>query len=146
MDSLNHLFSPDSTEFFAGLQWNIPLWRQADLANLTKARIGKKMAMDTVRMTRISVVERVNTALNELASSQAQLRQREIEINLRKLALEKATRQRELGLATEFDLLSKYKDLLTARLEWINAEAEVNMARTSLLAAQGALVPNQWEL
>ncbi len=138
-DSATHVFTPDSDELYMGVRMTFPLWKGAEQAALTQARIVRKQADDRLRMTRNLVVQRVNNAVSGVFSNDSLVRSAEKDLRLAQLALEKADVRHEHGLATEFEVLGKYDDLLQARLNAISAKTARRKAWTELLASQGMM-------
>lgn len=139
IDSVEHIFTPDSSAFAAVLRLTIPLGKRAEFAAARSARIAEKQASDNVRNTRNNVVQRVSTAVNILLSTQELIKQTQVDLDLARLAYDKAREQHDLGLVTKFELLTKFDDLRVSRLANNSAKINLRRVRAELMAAQGLL-------
>lgn len=139
-DSLANLVEPDTSSLFVGLRYVVPLGNVAARSALSRARIDERQAFDRSRLTRQRVVGQVNQALADLDGAEAVLRRSETELELALFAYERAVEARDRGFGSEFEVLSKFDDVLAARLNRTQARIETRKAQIRLLAAQGVLV------
>ncbi|MEI8394363.1 MAG: TolC family protein [Rhodospirillaceae bacterium] len=137
--ALSHLTTPDSSNLFVGVRYHLPIGMNASASALDRARIEERQAYDRTRQARRQVVDGIDRALGDLRSAQAVATRSEEDVRLSQCAWDRARDQRDLGLVAEFEVLNKYRDLITARLSAIAARVNVRKAQASLLAAQGSL-------
>jgi outer membrane protein TolC len=137
--SLAHLVRPDTSSFFVGIQYTLPIGMNATEAALDRARLQERQSYDTTRLTRQTVVNTVDQALGTARSAELVVRQSRDDLKLAQCAFDRAREQHDLGLVAEFEVLNKYQDLVAARLGLITAEINVRKAQINLLAAQGTL-------
>jgi len=137
--SLAHLIKPDTSNFYVGIQYHLPIGMNATEAALDRARIEERQSYDRTRQVRQQVVNAVDVALGNARSAQAVAHQSEEDLRLAQCAYDRARDQRDLGLVAEFEVLNKYQDLVTARLGLISARVAFRQAHVHLLAAQGTL-------
>lgn len=137
--ALTHLFKPDTNTFFVGVRYRLPFGNNQAEGALSRARLEEGQAWDRTRQTRQRVVNAVDQAVGETHSAKSVAEQSDQDLKLAEFAYDRAREQRELGLVPEFEVLNKYSDLATARLNRITARAELQRARVRLLAAQGIL-------
>ncbi len=137
--SLIHLYKPDTTNLFIGVQYHVPIGMNATEAALDQARIAEHQAYDTTRLARQTVVNTVDQALGAARSAKLVVDQSQTDLKLAHCAYDRAREQSKLGLVAEFEVLNKYQDLVTARLGLITAEVNLRKAQINLLVAQGTL-------
>ncbi len=137
--SLIHLYKPDTTNLFIGLQYHLPIGMNATGAALDRARVAEHQAYDNTRLARQTVVNAVDQALGAARSAELVVGQSRDDLKLALCAYDRAREQRELGFVAEFEVLNKYQDLVSARLGLITAEVNLHKAQVNLLAAQGTL-------
>ena len=138
-ESLAHLYKPDTSNLFVGLQYHLPIGMNATGAALDHARIVERQAYDSTRLARQTVVNSVDQALGVARSAELVVGQSRDDLKLAQCAYDRAREQRELGFVAEFEVLNKYQDLVSARLGLITAEVNLHKAQVNLLAAQGIL-------
>jgi len=137
--SLIHLVRPDTTNFFIGVQYHLPIGMNATGAALDRARIQERQAYDTTRLARQTVVNTVDQAVGTARSAELVVRQSQSDLKLAQCAFDRAREQHDLGLVAEFEVLNKYQDVVSARLGLITAGINLRKARIHLLASQGIL-------
>jgi len=137
--SMAHLVAPDTSNFFVGIKYHVPIGMNATGAALDRARITERQAFDRTRLVRQQVVNAVDQATGAARSAQSVVRQSEDDLKLAQCSYDRARDQRDLGLVAEFEVLNKYQDLVTARLGLITAQVNFRKAYVHLLAAQGTL-------
>ena len=137
--SLAHLAKPDTSNFFIGIQYHVPIGMNATEAAVERARISERQAYDQTRQARQTIVNTVDQALGTARSAQLVVSRSEDDVKLAQCAFDRARDQRELGLAAEFEVLNKYQDLVSARLGLVTAKVNLRKAAIHLLAAQGTL-------
>lgn len=137
--SLARLAKPDTTNFFIGVRYRLPLGMNQTEAALERARLEEKQAYDRTRLVRQQVVNAVDQSLGDMNSAEALVQQSEADLKLAEFAFDRAREQRDLGLVAEFEVLSKYTDLVNARLGLVSAQVELRKAHIRLLAARGTL-------
>jgi len=138
-DSFNHVFNPDSSNFFVGVSFRIPFGNLAARAALSQARIGRNIAMDQSQQTINAVTREINTVIANAYGTHARIQQTRASVDLAQLAYNKAELLKEQGLVTDFELLRKLSDLLTARSAYINTLIDYRKTRAQLLSAEGIL-------
>jgi outer membrane protein TolC len=138
-DSFANVFDPDTSEFFVGVSFRVPLGNRAVRSALSQARLGYSQAQDQVQQTENSVIQDVNSVIATGYSTQASILQFQAGLELAQFAYNKAGQFREQILVTEFEFLRKLNDLLTARSNLINTLIDHRKTRAQILAAQGIL-------
>lgn len=137
--SAANIVDPDTLNFNFGFRLSLPLYYRAQTAALTSARVSKRQAENALAATRQTVTRTVETALRDFDSALALIRQTRETLNLSATAYQRALRLAEDGLVSEFDVLSRYDDLLSARLGHVNALTAARITQARILAAQGLL-------
>ena len=138
-DSFANVFDPDTSAFFVGVSFRVPLGNRAVRSRLSQARLGYSQAQDQVQQTENSVIQDVNSVIATGYSTQASILQFQAGLELAQFAYDKAGQFREQILVTEFEFLRKLNDLLTARSNLINTLINHRKTRAQILAAQGIL-------
>jgi outer membrane protein len=138
-DSFANVFDPDTSAFFVGVSFRVPLGNRAVRSALSQARLGYSQAQDQVQQTENSVIQDVNSGVATGYSTRTRMVQTRIGLEQAQLAYDKAGQFREQTLITEFEFLRKLNDLLTARSNLINTLIDHRKTRAQILAAQGIL-------
>ncbi len=138
-DSFANIFDPDTSEFFVGVSFRVPLGNRVVRSRLSQARLGYSQAQDQIQQTENSVIQDVNSVIATGYSTQASILQFQAGLELAQFAYDKAGQFREQILVTEFEFLRKLNDLLTARSNLINTLIDHRKTRAQILAAQGVL-------
>jgi outer membrane protein TolC len=81
----------------------------------------------------------VDRALADMRGAEALMQVSTGDMELAGFAYERLVDERERGLATEFEVMNSYQDVLSARLNQASARVEIHKARIRLSAAQGTL-------
>jgi outer membrane protein TolC len=137
--ALLNLAKPDQTNIFVGVRYLYPLGNQAAEAALSRARIDERNAFDRAQQTRQRITNSVDCALADMRGAQALMQVSQGDMELAGFAYERLVDERERGLATEFEVMNSYQDVLSARLNQASARVEIHKARIRLSAAQGTL-------
>ena len=116
-----------------------PLGNQAAKAALSRARIEERNAFDRAQQTRAAHHNSVDRALADMRGAQALMQVSMGDMELAGFAYERLVDERERGLATQFEVMNSYQDVLSARLNQASARVEIHKARIRLSAAQGTL-------
>lgn len=135
--SLFNLNNPDNSDYFVGITYRLPFGKVAEKSALAQARIVKMQAQDRFSQTELGITEQVNTAMTNFLSAQSRSELAKTNLNLAELAYEKAERLHGLGLATEFELLSTFSDLLNAKTAYVNALVQYQQAYALLKTSEG---------
>ncbi|WP_192499458.1 TolC family protein [Skermanella pratensis] len=138
-DSFMNLTKPDKTNIFIGVRYLYPLGNQAARAAQSRARIDERNAFDRARQAKQKIVNSVDRALADIRGAEALMLVSRGDKELADFAYERIVDERERGLATEFEVVNRYQDVLTARLNEANARVEMHKAWIRLSAAQGTL-------
>jgi outer membrane protein TolC len=138
-ESFSNVFNPDNSNFFVGVNFRIPFGNLAAKSALSQARIGRNQAMDQSQQTINTVTQEINTVIADAYSTHARINQTRASLDLAQLAYNKAELLKEQGLVTDFELLRKLSDLLSARAAYIDTLVEYRKTRARLLKAQGVL-------
>ncbi|UEM23506.1 TolC family protein [Skermanella mucosa] len=138
-DALMNLSRPDKTNIFIGVRYLYPLGNQAARAALSRARIDERNAFDRARQTRQKIVNSVDRALADIRGAESLMLVSRGDMELAGFAYERIVDERERGLATEFEVVNRYQDVLAARLNEASARVEMHKAWIRLSAAQGTL-------
>jgi outer membrane protein TolC len=138
-NSFGNVFNPDNSDFFVGVSFRIPFGNLAARSALSQARIGRNQAMDQSQQTINGVIQEINTVITDAYGSHARIKQRRANLDLAQLAYNKADMLKEQGLVTDFELLRKLSDLLSARSDYIDTLIDYRKTSARLLRAQGVL-------
>jgi outer membrane protein TolC len=138
-NSFGNVFNPDNSDFFVGVSFRIPFGNLAARSALSQARIGRNQAMDQSQQTINGVIQEINTVITDAYGSHARIKQRRANLDLAQLAYNKADMLKEQGLVTDFELLRKLSDLLSARSDYIDTLIDYRKTSAQLLRAQGVL-------
>lgn len=136
-DSLLNLFNPDTDDYFIGVSYRLPFGKEAEKSALSQARIQNTEALDAHAQTELGITEEVNSALSGTLSARSQAELAGKNMDLAQLAYEKVERLKNLGLATQFELLRALNDVLSARLAYVAARVGYHQAYARLRTAQG---------
>jgi outer membrane protein TolC len=139
LSALWGLHKPDQTNIFVGVRYLYPLGNQAAKAAQSRARIDERNAFDRAQQTRQRIINSVDRALADMRGAQALMQVSTGDMELASFAYERLADERERGLATEFEVINSYQDVLSARLNQASARVEMHKARIRLSAAQGTL-------
>jgi outer membrane protein TolC len=121
------------------VSFRIPFGNLAARSALSQARIGRNLAMDQSQQTINAVTQEINTVITDAYGSHARIKQTRANLDLAQLAYNKADLLKEQGLVTDFELLRKLSDLLSARSAYIDTLIDYRKTRARLLRAQGVL-------
>ena len=138
-NSFGNVFNPDNSDFFVGVSFRIPFGNLAARSALSQARIGRNLAMDQSQQTINGVIQEINTVITDAYGSHARIKQTRANLDLAQLAYNKADLLKEQGLVTDFELLRKLSDLLSARSAYIDTLIDYRKTSARLLKAQGVL-------
>jgi outer membrane protein TolC len=139
VDTISHIHEPDRTDFFIGLRYTVPFLNDEVEAIARRRRIEKRQSQDQLSAVRNQVTQQVSTAVNDTLSFTEQVEQAKRDLELALFAYNKALELQERGLTTQFEILRRFDDVLSARLALIAAQARVRIANAQLLSAQGVL-------
>jgi outer membrane protein TolC len=142
--ALLNLRKPDQTNIFIGIRYLYPLGNQAARAALDRARIDERNAFDRARLARQKIVNSVDRALADLRGAEGVMLVSRGDTELARFSYERILDERERGLATEFEVVNRYQDILSARLNEASANVEMHKAWVRLSAAQGTLEEEIW--
>lgn len=135
--SLLNLVEPDSSDFFVGVNYRLPFGLQAEKAQLEQARLAANTTADNQAQTELGITRDVNNALAGFLSARAQKQLAQQNMELAELAYAKVERLKNLGLASQFELLRTLSDMLTARSTYIDATVGYHQAYVQLQASEG---------
>lgn len=135
--SLWQLLEPDSSNYFIGIFYRLPFGHKAERSALSQARAQSMQAQDQYGLLELGITEQVNSAVASVSSAALQSELARTNLELAQSAYERAERLQGLGLATQFELLRTFSDLLDARLAHIGASVAYQQALVNLQAAQG---------
>lgn len=135
--SLMNLVEPDASDFFVGVSYRLPFGLQAEKAQLQKARLAVNTSVDNQSQTELGITQQVNNALAQFLSARTQRQLAQQNMELAELAYAKVERLKNLGLASQFELLRTLSDMLDARSRYIDATVSYHQAYVQLQASQG---------
>jgi outer membrane protein TolC len=138
-DSFSNVFSPDASNFFVGVNFRIPFGNLAARSALSQARISRNQATDQSQQVINAVTQEINTVISDAYSTHARIKQSRANLDLAQLAYSKAELLKGQGLVTDFELLRKLSDLLSARSTYIDTLVDYRRTRARLLSAEGVL-------
>lgn len=137
--SLGRLARPDTANVYFGLRLRLPLGGNQTGAAFDRARIEERQAFDRVAETRLKLATQLGRAFGAVTSAGTLVRQRAQDVELAGFAYDRAAAQRDEGIMTEFEVLNRLSDLLTARLSLLTARIDERKALVRLRAVQGTL-------
>jgi outer membrane protein TolC len=135
--SLLNLVEPDASDFFVGITYRLPFGLEAEKAQLGQARNAANIAADNHAQTELVITNNVNNALANFLSNRAQKQLTQQRMELAELAYTKVERLKNLGLASQFELLQTLSDMLNARRNYIDATVGYHQAYVQLQASEG---------
>jgi outer membrane protein TolC len=138
-DSINKTFDPDVLQQNYSLVYLYPWRNQAVKAQLNQAEAVTTRQELVVKQTDNSIYRDINNAQIALNSAGERVKITARNVELAELTYEKAVAQGELGLVAAYEIVQQNQRLLTARLEYIQAQTERKQAEAQLLAALGVL-------
>ena len=139
-ESMAGLADPDSRNYSFGITFNYP-WGNTDLeARRVQSRSSRDQSVDNFQLARMRVARNVNGALSSAYSARSQVSLAQTNLRLARAAHLSAKRQKNQGKLTEFDLLTREKDLFNARKSLIDALIGHRKSHVNLMAAGGNLV------
>ena len=136
-DSVGQIFAPDSSEWFVGVAYRLPFGKNAEKSALSQARIQMEQAADAHAQTELTITQQVNSVLAQYLSTRAQMQLANQNMKLAELAYAKAERLKNLGLASQFEILRTLNTMLSARTGYIAAAVGYHQAYAQLEASQG---------
>jgi len=138
-DALGHLTRPDTTNAYVGLRLVIPIDDNKTKAALARARVEESQARDRVVQARRIVVTQTENAVHDLNSAAAQIERGRARLEAARVALDAADAQLQLGKISQYELLNKLSDLLSARLDLRAAQVAERKAVVAAARARGTL-------
>lgn len=137
--SMGNLFSPDSTDYFVGLTYKLPIGNVAAKSALSKARISKQQTMDQLTKAQNQIIHDINIAANDALSTQSRIYLAKESFKLAKLAYDSTFSSNGDLRVTVFEQLQKHDDILEAKRAYIDAVIDHKKAEARYLSAQGIL-------
>lgn len=137
--SLAALMHPDSANLYFGLRYKIPLGNVAAEASLRRAKVEERQAFDRHQQARQTVAAGVDEAITSLMAAKTQLARADADKKLARMAYQRAADMRDQWLVSEFEVLNRFNDTLSAETAWALARVSVQRAQTRVLSAQGVL-------
>jgi outer membrane protein TolC len=136
-NSVGQLFAPDSSEWFVGVAYRLPFGKNAEKSALSQARIQMEQAADAHAQAELTITQQVNSVMAQYLSSRAQMQLADQNMKLAELAYAKAERLKNLGLASQFEVLRTLNTMLSARTGYIAAAVGYHQSYAQLEASQG---------
>lgn len=137
--SLEDLDSPDTLSQSANVSFTRPWGNRAAKATLAQARIGKVQSAFQLESIRGGIELEYKNAVISLESAAKRVAITASNLDLAQMAFDKAEVQREQRSVTEYELVVKSGDVLTARLDWIRALIDRKKSEAKLFGATGAI-------
>lgn len=138
--SWSMLGNEDFDDLFAGVEFSIPIGNDAAQGNEAIARHAVRQAeanlthaRKLVRADVLDAAAALETASQRIQSARAGREAAEVQLSAEK-------DRYDVGLSTNFFVLTRQNDLSNARLDEISARADYRIARTELARATGALL------
>ena len=135
--SLARIIDPDTSNYFIGISYRLPIGKVAERSALGQARIRSMQATDNYKLLELTIVEEVNSALADFRSAETQVQLAYGNLELAELSYDRVVRLQDLGLATQFEKLRTFSGLLDARTGLITAQVAYHQSYSRLLASQG---------
>lgn len=138
-DSLSHVFDPDNSEWFVGVQYRLALGKQAEKARKQQAELRLRQSQNALTLEEMQLQTELNGLIARNNAAIARTAHAERQLTLADAAFERGTRARGNGSISEFEYLLIVSDLDTAHQRWIEQLVEQQQVRAALLALQGQL-------
>ncbi len=138
-DSLSSLQNQDARKQNFTATYTYPVMNRALKSAYKEAKAGADQQGISVEIAQNSVEQQIGDALVFIASSKAKAALAMEDYKLATLSYDQAKQLHENGRMTEFELVSKSRDVLNADLSQVRASIEYKKSETQLLAAEGVL-------
>jgi outer membrane protein TolC len=129
-DALGQAFTPDYPTWSFGVTVNYPLGRSYEEANLARAKVERRQAVQHIASLRLQTAEAIRKAGRQIQSTTERVDAARAGATLAQQRLDAEQRRFEVGLSTTFLVTQAQRDLL---------QAEVNLLQT-MLDYQSSLV------
>ncbi len=137
--SLGNIFSPDQRDVAVMIRFRLPFGKKEMRAALTRSQIAERQARDDLTLVRNRLATDLDAARGNLDAVLSRVRRVEQELDLAQFAYGSTLEWREEALVDELELIDRYRDLLSARLAYIDIRIKERQAYVVLLSAQGLL-------
>lgn len=145
--SLSRAFtSRDQLTATFGLLYQRPLGNRAAWAALDAAEHGLNQQAMALHAVELATREDFESARGDLASARQRVRIAETAVKIAREVYDSAAAQQEAGLVAAYETLSRLSTLLTARTQLSQAQVDLRMAESRLLASVGALAERYGEM
>ncbi|MCW8133338.1 MAG: TolC family protein [Planctomycetota bacterium] len=137
--SLNNIFTEDARTLTFGLRYRYPLFNRALHARYQQALAQKDSQKFTLRINENQVTQEVHDALASLESAEGRVRAAQSRVDAASKAYEQAKNLRDLGRITEYEIVSKSQEYLSADVLAVIAMVDLKRSEAQLLFSQGLL-------
>ncbi len=137
--SLGNIFSPDQRDVAVMVRFRLPFGKKEMRAALARSKIAERQARDDLTLVRNRLATDLDTARGNLDAVRSRVQRVEQELGLAQFAYDSTLEWREEALVDELELIDRYRDLLSARLAYIDIRIDERQAYVVLLSAQGLL-------
>lgn len=137
--------NPDFTSASFSLLYQRPWGNRAAEAALEGAEHGLQQQLLALRKLELSAREDYDTARGNLASARERQRLAARSVTLAKEVYQSAVAQQDAGLVAAYETVSRLTALLNARTTQVQADIDLRLAESRLLAAVGALAERYGE-
>jgi outer membrane protein TolC len=139
-DVFTHLDDTNNDELHASLAFSVPIGNRSAGYALRRAEIDREHAGVTLRETEVNAIALVRAAAREVELQLQRVSSTVETTRLQREVYEGEKRRLENDLSTPFQVREFQRDLLTAIDNETRARLDLELARVSLLAAEGRLL------
>ena len=130
---------PDAVTVNTSVGVVYPLFNKEARSAYGQARVRRNVQQVSLRESVNQVERQVLNAFTDLRSAETRILIASNNLSLADLALRKALVYQESRGVTEFEMIAKNNDLLSARIQQIQAQIDLKKAEAALLTAMGAM-------
>lgn len=139
LKSLNNIFTEDARTLTFGLNYRYPLFNRAFHARYHQALAQRDAQKLTLRINENQVTQEVHDGLAAVESAQGRVQASLLRVDAARKAYEMSLLQQEKGRITDFEIVSKFQEKLTADVLQVIAQVDQKRSEAQLLFAQGVL-------
>ncbi|WP_319467834.1 TolC family protein [uncultured Pseudodesulfovibrio sp.] len=145
-ESAKHITEPDSTNFYFGFVYTLPIGDRAAESSYSQSRIEKEKSRLQYASMKNSIIREIRKAGTDIEANSRSMEHARQGMLFKKLAYEKAVELSEDDPnITEFQLLQKFTEYVTTELLFISSAVNWQKAGVDALRAMGQLLPEDWK-
>lgn len=137
--SLNNIFTEDARTLTFGLKYRYPLFNRALHARYQQSLNQRESQKFTLRINENTVTQEVQDAIAALESAEGRVAASKLRVEASQKAYDQAKGLRDLGRITEYEIVSKSQEYLSAETLEVIAMVDLKRSEAQLLFSQGLL-------